>query len=141
MKSDDGNVAHFDAHMADTPPFYPMEVMNGFLTAKPNRHAPTTDADLAPREFRRFVGGSGIHDVQLNTGLWRKRAMGRRISFVNYLYAANARIPGQRRDNYSGYVKNGPGPIETQKFSPDQQVDPGGLRQIMGSNVFNPGTS
>jgi hypothetical protein len=140
-----GPVDHYDAHDQNSPPYYPMEVMNGYLTAASNRHNPSTDIDLSPREFRRFVEASGAQNVQLNNGLYRGNGSGRRITFVNYLYAAGSRIPGQDRDNYGGYVKNGIGPLEYQNLfrqgPGSQPQSPGGVRQILGGSVFNPGTS
>ena len=140
-----GSVDEYDAHSKQVPPYYPMEVMNGFLTAKPDRHAPTTDVDLSPREFRRFVEASGAQNIQISNALFRHTGMGRRIKFVNYLYAAGSVIPGQQRDNYSGYVKNGIGPFDWQKIyqqGPGSQPQtPGGVRQIAGDSIFNPGTS
>lgn len=133
------------AHDRKSPPFYPTGVLNGYLTAAPNRHAPTTDKDHAPREFLRYANGSGISDVQLWNGLRKRVASGRRVPFVTFLYAANARIPGQMRDDYGGKHKHGIGPLEYQNIwrngPGSQPADPGGTRQFYGDFLMNPGTS
>lgn len=127
---------------------YPMAIYNGYLTSAPNRQAPSTDIDHSPREFRRFVNASGAQDMQLNNGLQKAAAMGRRIPWVSYLYAAQPRIPGQMRDDYGGQVtqlNTGPGPLEYQgifQSGPGAQPQaPGGSRQIAGDFIYNPGTS
>lgn len=125
--------------------YYPMQVYNGYLTRKQDRLSPETDVDHSGREFRRFVNASGAQDVQIYNGLGRRTAMGFRIPWVTYLYAANVRIPGQMRDDYGGKVNVGPGPLEFQQIyqqsAGSQPQAPGGNRQISGQYLANPGTS
>lgn len=122
-----------------------MRVYNGTLTAATNRAAPSTDVDHSGREFRRFVNASGAQDMQIYNGLQRFTAFGRRIPWVTYLYVVEPRIPGQRRDNYGGFVNKGPGPLEFQQLyqqtAGSQPQAPGGVGQIMGDSLYNPGTS
>lgn len=123
----------------------PFQVYNGYLTAAPNRANPTTDLDHSGREFRNYAEGSGAYDVQLLNGTQRRAAMGQRIPWVTYLYAAGARIPGQLRDNYGGNVNVGPGPLEYQTMvrntAGSQPQNPGGVRQFAADTFYNPGTS
>src|SRR5215469_956187 len=133
----------YDAHQKGTA-IYPMMSYNGALTRAPNRANPTTDLDHTPREFRRFVS-NGSQDVQLNNGLRYSAAMGKRIPWVGYTYAVTPRIPGQTRDNYGGFVNHGIGPLEYQNMFQQgpgsQPANPGGVRQIGGNLISNPGTS
>jgi hypothetical protein len=126
---------------------FPMGVLNGYLTRAPNRANPTTDKDHAPREFRRFVDASGFQSVQISNALRRRIGQGLRapIAYVNYLYATTPVIPGQRRDDYSGKHKKGMDPLSYQSLwdagPGSQPMHPGGVRQIAGDNLQNPGTS
>lgn len=123
-------------------------LINGYLTADPRRHAPTTDLDHSVRDFRRYVN-VGARDVQLNNGLSRRIGQGlmKPLAFTggDYLTAAVPRIPGQQRDNYGGFHKHGMGPLEYasafQAGPGSQPVHPGGVRQIASDAVINPGTS
>ena len=129
-----------------TGPYYPMQSYNGLVTRAANRQAPESDRDYTPREFRRFVApASGASDVILNNGLQRYTAFGFRVPFVDYLYAAAPIIPGQMRDDYGGKIKRGPGPLEYQNIvrqtAGSQPQAPGGVGQIAGNTLMNPGTS
>lgn len=134
------------AHAGHGPDF-PMQILNGYLTRARNRSAPSTDIDHAPREFRRVVDASGFQSVQLNNGLFRRTGQGLRapIAFVNYLYASTPIIPGQRRDDYGGKHKKGMDPLSYQSLwnagPGSQPMHPGGVRQISGDSLYNPGTS
>jgi hypothetical protein len=128
-------------------PFYPVAIQNGYLTSKPDRAAPQTDVDHAPREFRRYVDASGFSHVQANNGLWSRRGSGLMgpIAYVDFLAQSVPTIPGQNRDNYGGFHKargidpqsyqqlwnNGPGA---------QPVNPGGPGKIAADYFINPGT-
>ena len=133
----------YDAHYKGTA-IYPMMSYDGLVTRAPNRRAPETDLDHRPREFRRFVDNSA-HPVQLNNGLRYSAAMGKRIPWVSFTYASTPIIPGQRRDNYGGFVNHGIGPLEYENIFEagpgSQPANPGGVRQIAGSGLYNPGTS
>jgi hypothetical protein len=133
------------AHDLDTPPYYPMGVLNGYLTAAPNIHAPTTTQDHSPVEFRRYVNASGAQDVQIWNGLQRRTGSGLRIPFISYLYASVPQIPGQMRDNYGGFHKHGidPGSYNRawQNGPGSQSQTAGGVRQMSGDYLQNPGTS
>lgn len=139
-----GNPSYGQAHQGNSP-YYPMQVYNGFLTRKADRLNAETDVDHSGREFRRFVNASGAQDVQIYNGLQRRTAMGFRIPFVTYLYAAGSVVPGQMRDNRAGFVNTGPGPLEFQNIfeqsAGSQPQAPGGNRQISGTYLSNPGTS
>jgi hypothetical protein len=128
-------------------PYYPMAVQNGYLTAKPDRSAPQTDVDHAPREYRNVVDASGYKHVQLNNGLFRRIGSGLRgpLAFVTYLYAAMPVIPGQMRDNFGGYQH--PRGIDPQSYAQlwadgpgSQPVNPGGPGKIAADYFVNPGT-
>lgn len=141
----DRRIALDQAHSSEAPAYYPVGTLNGYLTRARNRANPTTDIDHSPIEFRRFVNASGAQDVQLNNGLFRRRASGLRIPFVSYQYAATPQIPGQMRDDYGGKHKHGIGPIEFSKVwqsgPGSQPQDAGGVRQMMGDYLYNPMTS
>lgn len=141
-----GTVGEFQAYDGRTP-FYPMGILNGYLTRRQNRLSPETDADHAPREFRRFVNASGAQDVQINNGLQRRIGSGFRpsIQYVDWLYASNPQIPGQMRPDRSGNHKKGIDPLSYsalfQNGPGSQPKNPGGPGQIVGNTFFNPGTS
>lgn len=131
----------------DSHGYFPVRILNGFLRSVPNRHAPTTDRDYSPREFRRYVDASGAQQVMLNNGMRNRIATGLRVPFVSYLYAAEPRIPGQMRDDYGGKHKRGIGPLQYRNAFREgpgsQPMDPGGTqsRQMMGDYLYNPMTS
>lgn len=131
--------------MSNRSPYSPMQVYNGYLTSAANRHAPTTDKDNSPIEFRNYVNASGAQDVQINNGLQRRIASGLRLPYVSFLYASVPIVPGQQRDNYGGFHKHGIGPLEFQNIwnqGPGSQPQaPGGTRQMAGIYLHNPGTS
>lgn len=139
-----GNASYGQAHEKGNA-YYPMQVYNGSLTRKPDRLNSEADVDHSGREFRRFVNASGAQDAQIYNGLQRRTAMGFRIPWVTYLYAAGSVIPGQMRDSYGGNVNVGPGPLEFQSIfqqtAGSQPQAPGGNRQISGQYLSNPGTS
>lgn len=124
-----------------------MAAVNGYLTADPRVHAPTTGLDRSPVEFRRFVNASGAQDVQIWNGLQRRMGYGLMgpLEYVNYLYAAVPSIPGQQRDNYGGFINHGIGPSQYarvwQATAGSQPQDAGGTRQMLGDYLHNPGTS
>jgi hypothetical protein len=129
-------------------PYYPMQVLNGYLRANPSVHAPTTGLDTSPVEFRRYVNASGAQDVQISNGLWRRTGRGLMPpigDMVGFMYAAVPRIPGQMRDNYGGSHKHGIGPSEYQRLwqatAGSQPQNSGGSRQLLGDYIQNPGTS
>lgn len=135
------------AHAGNTAQ-YPMRIMNGYLIAARSRHAPTTDIDLTPREFRRYVNVAQA-DVQLDNRLHRRIAQGRRKIFdvigVDYLYASGAYQPGQMRDDISGKHKKGIDPLSYQTLwqagPGSQPIHPGGPGKIAAASFYNPGTS
>ena len=133
------------AHSTESPPYYPMAILNGYLTANPRIHAPDTTTDHSPVEFRRFVNASGAQDVQIWNGKQRRTGSGLRVPFVSYLYASVPQIPGQQRDNYGGFHKHGMGPQQYNRVwqagPGSQPQDSGGVRQMMGDYLQNPGTS
>jgi len=122
-------------------PEMPMQQYNGLVTSSPRRHAPATDVDHTPRLFRRFVA-TGLTEVQLNAGVQRRKFTGRRMSIVNYLYAAAPRIPGQTRDNYGGFHRRGIDPLSYQALVDSgpgsQPTNPGGPGKMAGTNFHNP---
>lgn len=136
------------AHAKGSPSSVPMGILNGYLTANPSIHAPTTGLDGSPVEFRRYVNASGFSDVQLWNGLQRRTAQGviLPIDAMAYDYAAVPSIPGQQRDNYGGHVPHGVG-IEQYQYYVQQttgnqsQATGGGPRKISGTYLYNPGTS
>lgn len=131
------------AHSKNAPAYYPMGVLNGYL--REGVRKPPPDFDSSPIEFRRFVNASGAQDVQIMNGLWRRIGSGLRIPFVSYQYATVPIIPGQMRDDYGGKHKHGIGPLEYQNLVRNgpgsQPQNPGGVRQMLGDQLFNPGTS
>lgn len=129
-------------------PYAPVQVDNGYLTSKPNRHAPTTDADSTPRTYQSIVDASGFKHVQTFNGLQRRIGSGLRgpINYVTRLYASVPIIPGQNRDNYGGFHKHRA--IDPQSYAQlwadgpgSQPVNPGGPGQIAADYFINPGTS
>lgn len=125
---------------------WPVGVINGFLTATPNRHAPTTDIDHSVRDFRRFVN-VGQYDVQLRNGLRNGQRLGRMQvpgMIQTYLMNSTPYIPGQGRDNWGGFHKRGIDPLSYQKLVDDgpgsQPQNPGGPGRIAAAQFYNPGT-
>jgi len=122
---------------------YPMESYNGRETWKSNRRPSQSDVDGYPWPIRRFTNMS-VTDVQLNNGLHNGVASGRRITYQGsgYLYAVRPEIPGQTRDNASGYHRRGPSPYNVQDLftaGPGAQPEhPGGPGKIAAPRFVNP---
>jgi hypothetical protein len=123
-----------------------MQGYNGGLVRKPNRRPPSSDVDILPHQFRRFVNASGVQDVQLHNGLHNGIAAGWRIPYAGagYLFAVVPRIPGQTRGDVAGFHKRGPSPLNYQNFwqqGPGSQPDnPGGPGRIAAPQFINPMT-
>jgi hypothetical protein len=83
---------------------HPMHSYNGGLVRKPNRQAPSTDVDILPHQFRRYVNASGLQDVQLINGMQNKKLTGLRIPYLGtgWLFGVVPRIPGQTRGDVAG---------------------------------------
>ena len=127
-------------------PYYPMQNYRG-LSAIPNPARNNgEDIDNTPRQFRRNINASGLQDVQINNGLWRRIGRGIRgvpgYFPVTYLYTAAPVIPGQTRGDVAGFHKRGPSPYNTQNWyeaGPGSQPEnPGGPGTIAGSTLINP---
>lgn len=143
---DTGQVAYPNYSVALHTDPYPMHTYNGGLVRKPNRQAPTSDADILPHQFRRYVNASGVQDVQAINGLRNGVAAGKRIGYrgAGWLYAVVPRIPGQTRGDVAGFHKRGPSPLNYDKFwqdGPGSQPDnPGGPGRIAAPQFYNPMT-
>ena len=125
----------------------PTAILNGYLRSATNRRNSSADRDHSPIEFRRVVDASGAQSVQISNGLYRRTGQGLRFPIV---YGANTFgmhpvIPGQRRDDYGGKHKKGIDPLSYQSLFDNgpgaQPMHPGGVRQIAGDSMYNPGTS
>jgi hypothetical protein len=123
-----------------------MQSYNNGLVRKWNRLPPTSDVDRLPHQFRRFVNGSGVQDVQLANGLRNGVAAGWRIPYAGtgYLFGVVPRIPGQTRGDVAGFHKRGPSPLNYDQFwqqgPGSQPANPGGPGQIAGPKFINPMT-
>ncbi len=119
-----------------------MQSYNGLVTASSHRSAPQTDVDHTPRLFRRIVDASGFQDVQLQSGVFRRKYTGVRLNDANYLYAAVPVIPGQRRNSYGGFVPRGIDPLSYANLVANgpgaQPANPGGPGQMTGNAFYNP---
>lgn len=119
-----------------------MVSINGCEVRKYNRNPPP-DVDLSPYLIRRFTNMS-MTDVQLNNGLHRGVASGRRMNYdgSGYLYGVSPIIPGQTRDNAAGYHKRGPSPFNYQNLwdagPGSQPANPGGPGKIAAPTFINP---
>lgn len=126
-------------------PFYPMELLNGLVVSKTDRQAPSSDFDMTPRQFRRYIG-NGTQDVQLNCGTQRRLRSGLRFGYrgAGYLFTVEPRIPGQTRGNYGGFHKRGPDPLSMQNLFANgpgaQPANPGGPGKIAAPAYQNPMT-
>lgn len=127
---------------------FPMQSLNGYVTRSRNRRAPENDIDHTPREFRRFVDASGIQSVQISNGLYRRIGQGLKLPLIyaaTMTFGMHPVIPGQRRDDYGGKHKKGIDPLSYQSMwdsgPGSQPMHPGGVRQIAGDSIMNPGTS
>jgi hypothetical protein len=124
----------------------PMTFYNGGLVRKPNRQAPTSDADILPHQLRRQVNASGAQDVQIANGLRNGIATGLRIPYLGsgWLFMAAPRIPGQMRGDVAGFHARGPSPLNYQQMwemGPGAQPsNPGGPGRIAAPRFVNPMT-
>jgi hypothetical protein len=125
---------------------YAMQTYNGGLVRKPNRRAPSSDVDILPHQFRRYVNASGVQDVQLLNGLGNGRLAGWRIPYfgAGWLFAAAPRIPGQTRGDVAGFHPRGPSPLNYEQMwqqgPGSQPSNPGGPGRIAGPQYINPMT-
>lgn len=147
-----GNNTSADTGQIAYPPYavalhtdpYAMQSYNNATTWKPNRRPPSSDVDLLPHQFRRYVNASGSQDVQLINGLQNRVAAGKRTPYAGagYLYAVVPRIPGQTRGDVSGFHARGPSPLNVQAMwqagPGSQPSNPGGPGQIAGPRFYNP---
>ena len=145
------HAAQTDSGQVDYPDFgptlngtvYPMQSYNHCETWKGNRRPSQSDVDMSPYPIRRFTN-MGVTDVQLNNGLAYKRLSGKRTPYqgTGYLYAIMPIIPGQTRDNVSGYHRRGPSPYNVQDIytaGPGAQPEhPGGPGKIAAQTFINP---
>jgi hypothetical protein len=87
-----------------------------------------------------------VTDVQLNNGLRNRVASGLRIPYrgTGYLWTIQPIIPGQMRDNASGYHRKGPSPYNVADVftsGPGAQPEhPGGPGKIAAPTFINPMT-
>jgi hypothetical protein len=143
MTTDTGQLKYQDHGPSLHTGTYPMESYNGRETWKSNRRPSQSDVDGYPWPIRRFTNMS-VTDVQLNNGLHNGVASGRRINYsgAGYLYAIQPQIPGQTRDNASGYHRRGPSPYNVQDLftaGPGAQPEhPGGPGKIAAPRFINP---
>ena len=116
---------------------------NGRETWKTNRRPPQSDVDGYPSLIRTLTNMS-VTDVQLNNGLFYRVGSGKRINYAGagYLNVVQPRIPGQTRDNVSGYHRRGPSPYNVADLymnGPGSQPNhPGGPGEIAGPTFINP---
>lgn len=127
---------------------YPMQSLNGLVIAKPNRRNPTSDFDLTPRQFRRFVGASGAQEVQIGNGMRSRTLTGIIMNYPGegFLNVIQPQMPGYRKtgQNAGGFHKRGPDPLSIfamyQNGPGSQPANPGGPGRIIGQNFSNPMT-
>lgn len=123
---------------------YPMMRLDGLVVPKRNRQSPTSDVDLTPRQFRRYINASGLQDVLLKNGVGQITM--KRITYhgSGYLFAAAPIIPGQQRGDVGGFHKRGPAPGNVQQLWEDgpgaQPRNPGGPGKIAAPTYRNPMT-
>lgn len=143
---DTGQVAYPGYAVALHTDDYPMQSYNGGLRRKANRQAPSSDVDVLPHQFRRYVNASGVQDVQLVNGMQNGILTGLRIPYLGagWLFAVVPRIPGQTRGDVSGFHKRGPSPVNYENMwqaGPGSQPDnPGGPGRIAAPTFYNPMT-
>lgn len=142
--TDTGQCQYADyASGVTTGTYYPMQSYNGLETWKTNRRPSQSDVDGYPWPLRRFTNMS-VTDVQLNNGLQRRIASGRRINYqgAGYLNVVQPQIPGQTRDNAAGFHKRGPSPYTVQNVFQNgpgsQPENPGGPGKIAAPVFVNP---
>jgi hypothetical protein len=131
LATDSGQLAYPGYAVALHTDPYVMQTYNGGLVRKPNRRAPSSDVDILPHQFRRYVNASGVQDVQLLNGLGNGRLAGWRIPYfgAGWLFAAAPRIPGQQRGDVAGFHPRGPSPLNYENM----------WQQGPGSQPSNPG--
>ena len=141
--TDTGQVQYPDASGGVHTAPMPMVCINGCEYRKADRMAPQCDQDTSPYMIRRFTNLS-MTDVQLNNGLHNGVASGRRIAYAGsgYLYGIMPIIPGQTRDNVSGYHRRGPSPYNVSDVwtagPGSQPAHPGGPGKIAAPTFVNP---
>jgi len=141
--TDTGQLTYPDYGPTHNGTVYPMRSLNGCETWKTNRRPSQSDVDNSPYPIRRYTN-MGVTDVQLNNGLHNGIASGRRIPYrgAGYLYAAAPMIPGQTRDNVSGYHRRGPSAYNVQDIFTtgpgSQPAHPGGPGKIAAPHFINP---
>jgi hypothetical protein len=122
-----------------------MRSINGCEFRAPNRQASQSDKDYSPWIARRYVNMS-VTDVQLGNGMRWKTLTGKRINYAGagWLNVVVPQIPGQTRDNASGFHKRGPSPYTVQDVwdnGPGAQPEhPGGPGKIAAPTFINPMT-
>jgi hypothetical protein len=143
QQTDTVQVQHQDYGPVMNAAVVPMQSYNGLETRKANRQPSQSDVDGYPWPIRLLTNMS-VTDVQLNNGLHNGVASGKRINYAGagYLYAVQPQIPGQTRDNVSGFHRRGPSSYNVQDLftaGPGSQPEhPGGPGQIAGPRVINP---
>jgi len=124
---------------------YRMVPINGCERRAPNRRPSQSDLDFSPWPIRRYTNMS-VTDVQLNNGLQRGIAAGKRLAYrgAGYLWTVAPIIPGQTRDNVAGFHKKGPSPYTVDDVftsGPGAQPEhPGGPGKIAAPTFVNPMT-
>lgn len=123
---------------------YPMQNYPIASTYKPNRRPPSTDVDILPHQFRRYVNASGVQDMQLLNGLRNGVALGLRLPYLGsgWLALAAPRIPGQTRGDVAGFHPRGPSPLNYEQMwqqgPGSQPSNPGGPARIAAPSFVNP---
>jgi hypothetical protein len=144
--SDTGQITYPNYAVALHTDPYAMQTYNGGLVRKPNRRPPSSDVDILPHQFRRYVNASGLQDVQLANGMRNGVLAGWRLPYAGagYLFAVVPRIPGQTRGDVAGFHKRGPSPLNYDQFWQSgpgaQPSNPGGPGRIAGPHFINPMT-
>lgn len=145
-QSDTGQLAYPAYAVALHTDPYAMQPYHPSMALKPNRLPPSTDVDLLPHQFRRYVNASGVQDVQLHNGLRNGVAAGLRLPYMGsgWLFAAAPRIPGQTRGDVGGFHTRGPSPLNYQQMwqsgPGSQPANPGGPGRIAAPQFVNPMT-
>lgn len=142
--SDTGQLAYPTYSVALHTDPYPMGRYDLSLVSKRNRQAPSSDVDILPHQFRRYVNASGVQDMQLANGLRNGVAAGWRIPYAGtgWLFGVVPRIPGQTRGDVAGFHKKGPSPLNYESMwqagPGSQPSNPGGPGRIAGPTYVNP---
>ena len=141
--TDTGKLQYPDYGQAVSAQPVQMQSLNGCETYKTNRRPSQSDVDMSPYIIRRYTNMS-VTDVQLNNGLHNGVASGKRFTYqgTGYLYAVQPQIPGQTRDNASGYHRRGPSAYNVSDIftaGPGAQPEhPGGPGKIAAPKFINP---